>query len=648
MMKLYMRNFIVVLLGVVFFNSAEAQTKKYSSSSKGAIKAFEEGLTYYDNKNFIKAIQLFQTAIKKDTSFIEAYTILAETATMNQQYDLAIENYKKAIAISPTFFPNNFYQLGMLQAKTGNYTDALESYNNYLVYVKTIPAYRKKQVNNKIAGCKFSIDAMQHPVPFDPKNLGDGINTKKNEYYPSFTVDQQEIIFTRDIPFKSSIEGHQEDFFISKKKNNTWATAYNAGNPLNSELNEGAPSISADGKLLFFTACDRDDGKGSCDIYLSQRQDDGNWSKPINLGEPINTNSWESQPSFSSDGKTLYFIREVKDRVNGSQQDIFVSTFQADRTWSNPVPLSATINTEGREESVFIHPDNQTLYFSSDGHPGLGGLDIFYSRRQADGNWGTPINLGYPINTSSDENSIVVSADGKLAYFASNRDSGFGGLDLYSFDLYKEAQPVLVSYVKAKVIDAITKLPLAAQFEIIDIETGKAILNNSTDKKRGEFMGCLPSGKNYMLNVNKEGYLFYSDFFECKNVTDKQNAYELLVPLVKPIAGQKVVLKNIFFDINKSDLQPISAAELDKLVALLKSNPNLKIEIGGHTDNTGDKKSNLLLSQRRALSVMNYLSNHGIDVNRLTAKGYGDTNPIATNDTEEGRSENRRTEFLIL
>jgi outer membrane protein OmpA-like peptidoglycan-associated protein len=242
----------------------------------------------------------------------------------------------------------------------------------------------------------------------------------------------------------------------------------------------------------------------------------------------------------------------------------------------------------------------------------------------------------------------VVSADGKQAYFASDRKGGIGGLDLYSFSLHKKAQPLLVSYVKAKVIDAATKEPLSSQFEIIDVESGATIISNSTDKKRGEFLACLPSGKNFMLNVNKEGYLFYSDYFECKTSNERQSAFEVLVALKKPVAGEKVILKNIFFDVNKADLKSESNYELEKLVSFLKVNNTIKIEISGHTDNTGDKKANLVLSQNRANSVKSFLISKGIPSAQLTSRGYGDTIPVANNDNETGRSKNRRTEFVIL
>jgi len=636
---------------VLFFISpfVNAQTPRYTTKSKSAINAFENGTQYYDQRDFTKAIKSFEQAIEKDPNFMEAHVILAEVLAERGDYNGAIGRYKKAIEISPTFFPNNFYQLARIELMVSKYEDALGDFNNYKKLVKDLYPEKSALVEQGIRNCEFAIEAIKNPVPFNPINMGPSINSVNAEYFPSFTVDQNEIIFTRDIPDKQSMEGHQEDFYLSIKKDTNWLNAINAGSPLNTVLNEGAPSISADGRLLFFAACDRSEGKGRCDIYLSQRVTDGSWSKPMNLGAPINTGNWETQPSFSSDGKTLYFIRGYYNRDRGAQQDdIYYSEFQADGHWSEPKKLGSNVNTLGREESVFIHPDNQTLYFTSNGFPGMGGLDIYLSRRQPDGSWGPAMNLGYPINTSADENSLVVSADGKKAYFASDRVGGYGSLDLYSFDLYAGAQPLLVSYIKAKVIDAATNTPLAAQFEVIDVATGKVVLSNTTDQKRGEFLASLPAGKNYMLNVDKEQYLFYSDYFECKEATDKQHAYDLLIKLHKPIAGENVVLRNIFFDVNKFELKSESNSELGKLKSFLKSNPTIRIEISGHTDSTGDPKLNQILSENRAKSVYNFLVKEGISSARLTYKGYGKSKPIASNEDELGRAQNRRTEFTIL
>lgn len=625
-----------------------AQVPVYSTTNKAAIRLFEDGTKQYDSKLLERALKLFREAGEKDPQFIEAFMLQGDVLAEMRKYEEAIIPYKKAIEINPGFFPNNFFQLAALEYMTGKYADAKFHYSEYIKFSKNASPELVERAEKNIRNCDFAIKALENPVPFNPVNLGAGVNTSDGEYYPSFTVDQQQLIFTRDVKDANAFGGHQEDFYISIIKDTVWQSAKPVGQPLNSSLNEGAPSISADGRLLFFAACERQGGHGSCDIYIAQRNHDGSWSRPVNIGPPINTSAWESQPSFSSDGKTLYFIRGTYDNQRRMHQDIYVSTFQKDMTWSKPEKLSDIINTSSSEESVFIHPDNSTLYFSSDGHTGMGGLDIFMSRKNEDGSWGSPVNLGYPINTHHDENSLVVSADGKSAYFASDREGGKGSLDLYRFDLYEGARPVLVSYVRARVVDDETNAPLAAGFEIIDVESGKIQVSNTTDKRQGEFLASLPAGKNYMLNVNKEGYLFYSDYFELSKSFTKQQAFELEIRLKKPKAGEKVVLKNIFFDVNKFDLKPESNTELNRLVSFLESNAAVKIEVSGHTDSTGDKKANVTLSMNRAKAVYDYLISKGIPAQRLKYNGYGDTKPVASNDDETGRAQNRRTEFTIL
>ena len=392
-------------------------------------------------------------------------------------------------------------------------------------------------------------------------------------------------------------------------------------------------------------------------LFFSRKVGD-NWSSPINMGPPINTKSWESQPSISSDGKTLYFVRAVRDKTNKMNGDIFMSEVGDDGRWKTPVRLSNKINTPGNEQSVFIHPDNQTLYFSSDGHTGMGGMDIYMSRKDKNGEWGDPVNLGYPINTVKDENSFTVSGDGKTAYFASDRPGGYGGLDLYSFELPEQFRPLSVSYMKGKVFNKETKQPLYAKFELIDIETGKTVVKSYSNKVSGEFLVCLPLNKDYALNVSANGYLFYSENFSFDTLNSQVTGhrsqlkglpvYEKDIPLSSVKVGETVVLKNIFFETAKFDLKPQSQVELNKLLDLLLKNPKMKIEISGHTDKVGGNDYNQTLSENRAKAVYDYLVAHNISPDRLSYKGYGDTKPIDTNDTDAGRANNRRTQFEVI
>jgi len=350
-------------------------------------------------------------------------------------------------------------------------------------------------------------------------------------------------------------DGFNEDFYISKNDGHNWLQSINLKG-INSINNEGAPTISPNGQFLIFTSCadmngygpDRK-GYGSCDLFYAYNIG-GKWTAPKNLGTPINTKHWETQPSFSSDGKTLYFVRGFRTRNGIKQQDIWTSELSNGGVWSTPTRLSDVINTAGREESVFIHPDNKTLYFSSDGHPGMGGLDLYMSTKNEDGQWTEPVNLGYPINTYNDENSLLVDAEGKLAYFASNREGGYGELDLYKFELPDDAKPNRVTYLAGKVYDAETKEVLPARFELINLETKEVAVQSYADEVTGDYLVCLPVNKDYALNVAQPGYLFHSENFTLTEGTiDKP--YKKDVPMHRIKVGQSVVLKNVFFETAK-------------------------------------------------------------------------------------------------
>ncbi len=638
-------NNILALLLLTLFQYQAFGQKKYSSTNAQAIRLYESGLEYYDKSLNEKAKIELEKAIKKDSLFIEPYLILADLAIESRKYDEAILNYRKVIKINPTFYPTAYYTLAAIEFKTGKYADALSHYERY----KTIPGTKAELLSLsdfRMACCKFALEAINAPVEFDPKNLGNGVNSTYDEYFPSITVDDETMIFTRNRPETQGSNRFHEDFYIANRKGDSWDLAKNAGGSLNTYGNEGVPCYSSDGKVLFFAACQRNDGKGSCDLYYSALRKDG-WTKPLNLGGPVNTTLWESQPSFSSDGRTLYFIRG---RITGTgirEQDIYMSRIGDDRKWSEPVKLPSNINTSEEEEFVYIHPDDQTLYFSSDGHIGMGGLDIYVSRRRPDGSWGDPVNLGYPINTFDDERGLLVGPRGDVAYISSDRPGGEGGLDLYSFKLHTAARPVATSFVKGVVVDANNGSKLSSSYEIIDLESGKTVVKSGTEESVGTFLATLPIGKDYLLNVSKEGYLFYSDNFSCKDSKTSNKPYILDIKLEPVTVGSKVVLRNVFFPTNSFELQKESFAELDKLVSFMKKNPNVVIEISGHTDNVGDKKSNQTLSNNRAKSVMDYIKVKGIDTSRITSVGFGDTKPIADNGTEEGRASNRRTEFRI-
>lgn len=636
---------LTFLILTVWSVSLMAQPK-YSTTNKSAIRNYEAGLNHYNQYQNEKAKDELLKAIEKDPLFIEPHFVIANICVESKDYLCAIDQYRKAVQINAAFFPNAYHLLANIEMNVGQYAEAKEHYEKYL----KVPGAREpfiEKSKKRIVSCEFAIKAVQTPVPFQPENLGSNINSPYDEYFPSLTIDDMTMFFTRNRPEVEGSKRFHEDFYISQRgKDGKWNPAVNAGSQLNTTGNEGVPNLSHDGKLLFFAACHRPDGKGSCDIYYSRLKKEG-WTRPINLGSPINTGAWESQPSFASDGRTLYFIRGTITGSGTREQDIYYSVISEEGRWSDPVKLASHINTADEEEFVFIHQDNQTLYFSSDGHPGMGGLDIYVTRRQNDGSWGKPENLGYPINTFRDERGLLVAPKGDVAYISSDREGGVGGLDLYKFELHKDVRPMMISYVKGVVTDAGSGQFLEAGYEIIDLATGDAVIRSSSERGTGEFIASLTAGKDYALNVSKEGYLFYSEHFSCKNPADLKNAYLLDVKLSRAEAGGKVVLKNVFFDTNLFELKQESYPELNKLVSFMKSNQAINIEISGHTDSTGDKKKNQLLSENRAKAVYDFLQSKGVQASRMTFAGYGDSKPVAGNDTDEGRAMNRRTEFLI-
>lgn len=636
---------IIALLGILLSVQVFAQ-REYTTKSKKAVKYFEEALRYYSARRNDEALELLQKALKADENFIEAYAVSGDCYSDIGKLEKAIENYQKVVDLDPDFLTTSFKQLADAQFKTGDYASALENYTTFLTKKRVNPQL-KDQAERNLKNAEFGVVAKEKPVPFSPENLGQSVNTADYEYFPVLTADEQTLVFTRN---KRRVGGmdYQEDFYISflDEKESNWMPAMNLGKPINTDDNEGAQTITADGKQLFFIGCNRKrTGLGSCDIYKSLRNGK-KWGEPVNLGSPVNTSSWESQPSVSADGKTIYFVSNRKGGLGG--MDIWVSHLAPNGEWSVPRNLGDVINTPHSEETPFIHPDGKTLYFTSDGHVGMGGKDIFVTRMDSAGNWSTPENIGYPINTWNDEQGLFVSASGEKAYFSSDRKGGYGKLDLYSFKLYEAARPNRVTYVKGRVTDKETGMPLAAVFELIDLKTSEIVVRSGSDPVNGSFLVTLPSGNDYALNVSKEKYLFYSEHFSLPKKSELTEPYRMDVQLHPIKFGETVVLKNIFFETASYELLPSSRVELDKLVAFMTGNPTISIEIGGHTDNVGKDEDNQILSENRAKAVKSYLVENDISEARIQYKGYGETQPIDTNDTEEGRARNRRTEFKVL
>lgn len=625
---------IVLALAITICSCAGVKGQKKDSK---AVTSYLAAYNAYRQGNTEEAHHLANKAIKKDPKYTSSYTLKAAMYDESNEIDKAISYYNQAYAVDNN--PKYPFFIGEMAYRKGRYDDAVK-YLNKAVSHDDFNKLKEKTQGLAVYYQKralFAQKLVNKPVPFNPINMGKTINTANNEYFPGASIDKQTFFFTKLI-------NRQEDLYqaVWDSASSNWAQAKGMGANVNSNANEGTVSTTIDGKYIFFTKCNDPKGVGACDIYFS-RVRNGVWSKPFIIKPPLNSPKWESQPCISADGQTLYFTSNRQPSYGG--MDIFKSEFK-DGSFQAPVNLGPSINTKGNEQAPFIHVDGRTLYFTSDEHPGLGNNDIFISRLEAD-TWSTPQNLGYPINTHNNEQGIVVDRTGGLSYYTSDREGGFGGLDLYTFKLPDEFKPVATSYVKGLVTDIKTRDKLASDVDLINLKTGKTVVSLKTVKGEGNFLIALPGKQDYLLNVNNQSYLFYSDNFSLKTNTSSE-PYFLDIRLRKPDAGETVVLKNIFFDTDKFDLKSNSKIELDRLVALLKRFPNLKIEIGGHTDSDGNAEANLKLSYNRSQAVMQYLISQGIDKSRLTFKGYGESKPIASNATAEGKAQNRRTEFRVI
>jgi len=624
------------------FNFSFAQRYDPSKVDKKAVALHNQAMERAEGDNFTLAAGLLVKAIETDNRYVDAYLALAVVYGKLKSFKSGIEYYEKAFAIDPDYTLEYKYGYANELAAMGEFEKALNAVNEVLEKKppKNETALKKYQTTQR--NYQFAVDyAKKNPgrnYVFAPKNLGNNINSVESEYFPSLSIDGKELVFTRNLG------GQNEDFFYSRKNiNGEWEKARPMEGGVNTPMGEGAQNISQDGTWLVFAANARPVGYGDFDLYGSYLTTQG-WSAPINLGGRINSDQWDSQPCLSPDKKDLYFVSRRPGGYGGS--DIWVSHMMLNGKWGDPENLGPEINTPEDDQCPFIHADNQTLYFTSSYWPGYGDQDIFYSRKGADGKWGKPVNVGYPINTIDREATLLVAADGKTAYYASDKYDSKGGLDIYTFELPEDVRPLRTLWVTGQVSDKKTSKGLATTIELIDLSTKKLMSRIQTDED-GKYLVTLPVGKDYAFNVARKGYLFYSDNFSLsKNYPD--SSYEKNIALQPLEVNATIVLHNVFFDVNKFDLKPQSQVELDKLLQLLKDNPTLKIQISGHTDNVGKPADNLALSNSRAKAVVNYLITNGIAAARLSSKGFGETQPVADNKTEEGRGKNRRTEVKII
>ena len=549
-----MKRVTVILLLLALVGSAFAQ------HPKKAVKAYEAAEEAFLKRDYKKAQQQVLKAVTEDPNYAEAWLLEGEIGMESENDDMAILGYEKALFCDSMLFPPAAINLARLYDKQGAYKRE----------VAMLKWYQSKKFNNEpqnaivadmLASATFRDDAMSHPVAFTPESLGQVVNTTDDEYVNMLSFDGAQLLFTRKVTVSGDYQ--KEVLLVSHWDGEQWSNPQPlAFSDFPDDVDPGAAFISADGKKLYLTGCGwtRD---SSCDLYVSIWTGE-QWSMPMPLSQSVNTRSWESQPCVSSDGKELYFVSR-----RGGNADIYRCLRNANGTWSEPQNIDAPVNTQGTEMAPFLHPDGRTLYFSSDKHVGMGGFDLFMSRRGEDGKWQQPVNLGFPINTPGDEINFFVAADGKTAFISSQREGGQGGYDIYTFELPEEVRSDSANYLST--------------VDVVELEPGDA-----------------------------------------------------------------VVLQNIQFEFNSSALTEDSQSGIEMLAAFLQRNPELKVELAGHTDDVGNANYNLKLSSERAVVVRDALIGKGIDGNRLTAKGYGAAKPLVPNDNDEHRAVNRRTEMIVI
>lgn len=636
-----MKNFYLILLITILSCKTANTNGQQSQVNKKAEILYNQAVQYsFERKNDL-AITTLQQAIKIEPTYLDANLKLAEI------YQRIFFDYKKAIAVYEkieSITPENYlaiYNKTYCYFQVDDFLNA-EKYGKKFLASEFAQGEPKRSIEQMLRNIAFSKTAIKNPVNVEFKNLGATVNSINDEYFPSVTSDNEILYFTQK---QTNDTYPNEDIYVSEKQNGVWSKASKLGSSINSEMNEGAHCISASGKYLLFASDNYKNGnEGRIDIFIAKKQ--GNdWLTPANMGRNINTRSWDSQPVLSADSKQLFFVSDKKGGKGGS--DIYVSNIAEDKKFGEATNLSTVLNTPFDEQRPYLHPDGKTMYFSSDGHPGFGGKDLFKSTLGENGIWSEPINLGYPINTKGDEFGIFVSADGQTAYISSDREGGFGGQDLYSFEMPEHLKPEKVSFVKGIVSSAKTNEAVLAIINIYDLETGTLYGSFSSDKVNGSFLSTILGGKNYAFEAEAKGFLPFSENVSLKDL--KQNeSFDFDIKLEPFAIGKEFVMKNIFFKTGEYELLETSKVELDYLVNFLTENATIKLEIGGHTDNVGSSSSNQILSEKRAESVKKYLILKGIENLRLSSKGYGDTKPMLTNDSEINKAKNRRTSFKIV
>jgi outer membrane protein OmpA-like peptidoglycan-associated protein len=610
------------------------------SSSSKAKKNFEAAVSARKSgKKYEQVKQLAFKAVEEDSAYADAWKLIGDMAFNMRDYKVMKEAYTRLIDVCPDASPEPHFRLGSYLFDTGKYADCTKYLKSFLDFGNQVKEEQVKRAELLL----IRAGLLAAPVPFNPVPVKE-ISTPDPEYLAIISADNEQCFFTRrfEMTSKATLTPVSvEKFMMAKRKSDG---NFDRGEPLplpfNSRHtnNEGGPSITIDNRVLYFTV----NQGGNFDICYSEWIKDA-WGPITNLGNEVNDpKQWDSQPSISADGKTLYFA-SFRDSVTQTS-DLYVSK-KVNGKWTQAKPLSSVINTAGNEKSPFIHPDGRTLYFSSDTHAGMGGFDIFVSRMDDNGNWSKPVNLGYPINTEGDEVGFFVSTDGRQGYFASNTIRTGSGYDIYSFEMPEQVKPDKVLMVSGTLMDERKEVPKAAKIELKNITTND-VTDLEYDTLTGRYASVVPFKDDYMLTVKKDNAAFTSAYFSKEDSTNYAPV-KVNFELKKIELGVSYTLPDILFATDSYELSLGSKRVIAEFKEFLDKNPKLHIAINGHTDNSGNAEKNLVLSQQRAKAVYHFLVSMGIAPSRLTAQGFGQTRPVDTNATAEGRARNRRTEFVI-